>query len=147
MKSKRIPFDIKYRQDIEAGRYRVETRDGRAARIVCWDAKCKNYPVIAEIDGKVDDECTLAIQYKKDGVSYTHYDFFLFLVPVDQEACTITSLHQEHPEVDLEKEIEKYYYENFAFLSSAHIPTKDILSGIAVHFYELGLNARKEETE
>lgn len=42
------------------------------------------------------------------------------------------------PQVDLEVEIEKYYYDNFAFISSAHTPTKDIVSDIATHFYELG---------
>lgn len=44
---------------------------------------------------------------------------------------------------DLENEIEKYYYDNFAFISSADTPTKDIVSDIATHFYELGLNTRK----
>ena len=38
----------------------------------------------------------------------------------------------------LEKEIEHYYYDNFAFISSAHTPTMDIVSDIANHFYELG---------
>ena len=40
--------------------------------------------------------------------------------------------------MNLEKEIEKYYYEHFAFLSSVHIPTLTILSDIAKHFYHLG---------
>ena len=40
--------------------------------------------------------------------------------------------------MNLEKEIEKYYYDNFAFLSSVHIPTLTILSDIAKHFYRLG---------
>ncbi len=40
--------------------------------------------------------------------------------------------------MNLEKEIEKYYYEHFAFLSSVHIPTLTILSDIAKHFYRLG---------
>jgi len=57
----------------------------------------------------------------------------------------ITSLQQEQPEVDLGKEIEKYYYDKFAFISSVHNPTLDILTDIANHFYELGLKARKEE--
>lgn len=39
--------------------------------------------------------------------------------------------------MNLEKEIEKYYYEHFAFLSSVHIPTLTILSAIAKHFYNL----------
>ena len=33
----KIPFDIKYRPQIESGEYMVETRDGRPARIICWD--------------------------------------------------------------------------------------------------------------
>ena len=33
----KIPFDIKYRPQIESGEYKVETRDGRPARIICWD--------------------------------------------------------------------------------------------------------------
>lgn len=38
--------------------------------------------------------------------------------------------------MNLEKEIEKYYYDNFAFVSSVHIPTLDILTAIAKHFVE-----------
>lgn len=38
--------------------------------------------------------------------------------------------------MNLEKEIEKYYYDNFAFKSSVHIPTLDILTAIAKHFVE-----------
>ena len=35
----KIPFDIKYRPQIESGEYTVVTRGGHPARIVCWDAK------------------------------------------------------------------------------------------------------------
>ena len=38
--------------------------------------------------------------------------------------------------MNLEKEIEKYYYDNFAFISNVHIPTLDILTAIAKHFVE-----------
>lgn len=34
----KIPFDIKYKPQIESGKYKVETRDGRPVRIICWDA-------------------------------------------------------------------------------------------------------------
>lgn len=33
----KIPFDVKYRPQIESGEYKVETRSGKTARIVCWD--------------------------------------------------------------------------------------------------------------
>lgn len=35
----RIPFDVKFRPQIESGEYKVETRDGKPTRIVCWDLK------------------------------------------------------------------------------------------------------------
>lgn len=38
----RIPFDIKYRPQIESGEYKVESRDGRPARIICWDMDSYN---------------------------------------------------------------------------------------------------------
>lgn len=41
----RIPFDIKYRPEIEVGKYLVVTRDNHSARIICWDAKLR-YPII-----------------------------------------------------------------------------------------------------
>lgn len=36
----KIPFDIKFKPQIESGEYKVETRDGHPARIICWDANC-----------------------------------------------------------------------------------------------------------
>ena len=36
-KDMKKPFDIKYRPQIESGEYKVETRGGKPARIVCWD--------------------------------------------------------------------------------------------------------------
>lgn len=51
----------------------------------------------------------------------------------------ITSLQQEQPEVDLEKEIKNYLATKCAGDDEPSV------SEIARHFYELGLNARKEE--
>ena len=60
----------------------------------------------------------------------------------------IDSLQQEQPEVDLEKEIERFLNSEE---STSHtnaggydVAFKDSVK-IARHFYELGLNARKEE--
>lgn len=33
----RIPFNIKYRELIESGKYKVETGEGESVRIICWD--------------------------------------------------------------------------------------------------------------
>ena len=42
----RIPFDLKWKPQIESGEYRVETRDGKPVRIICWDMIC-TYPIVA----------------------------------------------------------------------------------------------------
>ena len=58
----------------------------------------------------------------------------------------IISLQQEQPEVDFEKELDRIWFDNKLgnyfdndALDYAHIKT------LCKHFYELGLNARKEE--
>lgn len=38
----KIAFDIKYRDKIESGEYKVETRDGKSVRIICWDMDSYN---------------------------------------------------------------------------------------------------------
>lgn len=42
----KIPFDIKYRPQIESGEYRVETRDGKKVRVLCYDAN-NIVPIVA----------------------------------------------------------------------------------------------------
>lgn len=45
---RKIPFDIKYRPQIESGKYKVQTREGHPVRIICWDANCPQ-PVVGLI--------------------------------------------------------------------------------------------------
>ena len=49
----KVQFDIKYRPQIESGEYKVETRDGSSARVVCWDAN--NYSPIVFLVTEHDD--------------------------------------------------------------------------------------------
>lgn len=42
----KIPFNIKYRPQIESGEYKVETRDGKKVRVLCYDAN-NIVPVVA----------------------------------------------------------------------------------------------------
>lgn len=51
----------------------------------------------------------------------------------------IDELQQEQPEVDLERDAVSYCYDNGINISPRQA------KGIARHFYELGLNATKEE--
>lgn len=42
----KIPFDIKYRPQIESGEYKVETKNGNKVRILKFDIKDENYPIV-----------------------------------------------------------------------------------------------------
>ena len=47
----KIAFNIKYRADIEAGKYRIEARCGSAVRILCWDrVGTKDTPIVAAVN-------------------------------------------------------------------------------------------------
>lgn len=83
----KIPFDIKYRLQIESGEYKVKIRDGRPARIICWEAKgCQ--PIIVLIRSAVNAEEEVVLQlcadgrFSSDGVE-TLYD--LFIVTPEEE--------------------------------------------------------------
>lgn len=76
-KEKIISFDIKLRPEIEAGKYKVITRDGQDVIINSWDDGT-NYPIIAKI-GQVDN-----IYFAEDGrcskLFTTSHDLFLKVV-------------------------------------------------------------------
>ena len=40
---KTIPFDIKYRPQIESGEMKVQTKEGYPTRKVSWDMMCDSY--------------------------------------------------------------------------------------------------------
>ena len=81
----KIPFDIKYRPQIESGEYKVETRDGRRARIICWDRIDKHYPIIALAPNEGGEG---SYEYTNDGLYFqdgeqTEDD--LFIVTPEEE--------------------------------------------------------------
>lgn len=58
----------------------------------------------------------------------------------------ITSLQQEQPEVDLEKELRNWMVKmdgKYALLTTNYVD--QLITDTAKHFYELGLKARKEK--
>lgn len=82
-----VPFDIKYRKQIESGIYRVFTRDKQPARIICWDGELYDgEQVVAIIDecvetfhinGRYDDEesdMDLFVEIFDDEVEYTEFE-------------------------------------------------------------------------
>ena len=51
-KMRKIKFEIKYRDNIESGKWKVVTRDGLYARIICWDASPMK-PIVALVEGDI----------------------------------------------------------------------------------------------
>lgn len=76
----KIPFDIKYRPQIEAGEYKVETRSGNTARVVCWDRVGIQLVVLI---GKDEDVLT----YNLDGTTGQQMQLpsDLFIVTPEEE--------------------------------------------------------------
>ena len=84
----KIPFDVKFRPQIESGEYKVETREGLPARIICWDRIAKKHN---------DDDLNLCVLVPDDGGEAVYYynrygkrwvpndDFDLFIVTPEEE--------------------------------------------------------------
>lgn len=55
----KVPFDIELAKEITNGTKegRIVTRDGRSARVVCWDRKGLGLPIIALVDNGDEGEC------------------------------------------------------------------------------------------
>lgn len=59
-------FDIKYRQDIIDGKVKLKTRSGVPVKIVCWDRKHEDLPIVALLQHEVYDSI---LEYSIDGTS------------------------------------------------------------------------------
>lgn len=99
----KIPFDIKFRPEIESGEYKVETRDGRPVRILCWDAN-QFYPICAQFRLCAG---TLVARYFDcngifEGSGETENDYDLFLVPAEPELTEFEKCVKECMEYDPE---------------------------------------------
>ena len=81
---KRINFDIKYRPEIESGKYKVVTRDGRDVRIICWDKKGK-YPVVAIVKYYCGEEECFSFTNTGSYSSSTESDYDLFILTDEPE--------------------------------------------------------------
>lgn len=63
----KVPFEVKLAKRIQNKECegRIVTCDGRDVRIVCWDRKCFDYPIVALIDN-IDNGEGLGF-FTKDG--------------------------------------------------------------------------------
>lgn len=62
----KIPFDIKFRPQIESGEYKVETNDHHPVRIICWNKNTGGLDrIVALVAGESGQEKTL--HYTEEG--------------------------------------------------------------------------------
>lgn len=75
----KIPFDIKYRPQIESGEFKVESEDGYPVRILCWDARnFYDWPIIGlYFNGEVD----VVIEYNIHGASGNRKTSLVIVMP------------------------------------------------------------------
>ena len=120
---RRIPFDIKYRSEIESGKYKVETEDGRSAEILKWDAKVRKEEggfLIVCVD------CGESILYIYDSkgkiheklVKGTHLDLVIYTDEPEEHPIIkelkehLASLSENDRQKEL-KELQEWYEERF----------------------------------
>ena len=102
MKTKRIDFDIDLARKIQAGEApgRIVTRDGLPARVICWDRKDVNYPIVALID-KSENPHTFSINGKYWFSDVSSSDLFIE-VPAPQfqpfDRVLVRDDHTKEPE-------------------------------------------------
>lgn len=82
----KIPFNIKYRPQIESGKYKVETATGCPVRIVCWDMVCE-LPILGLVllnDEKAEE---MAVGFTNEGTNLLEEPLYdkLFIVTPEEE--------------------------------------------------------------
>lgn len=77
-----IQFNIQYKEDILAGKYRVVNRRGTPVRIICWDKKSEDdkYPIVGlENKGNIEHYATFTLEGCRYSSVTDGHD--LFLIP------------------------------------------------------------------
>ena len=105
----KIPFDIKYRPQIESGEYKVVCGERNfPARIICWDARGVNDKRhIVALSSAKEDTAESILRYYEDGHLISDYarhgtnDLFIItteeeLTPFEQEVSDMVEYCKEH---------------------------------------------------
>ena len=72
-----IPFDVERAKKIQAGEEpgKIVTREGCDVRIVCWDVKDNDFPIVAALTSLEDKNNESVLVFKEDGHSCHHENF------------------------------------------------------------------------
>ena len=94
----RVPFDLKYKDKINSGRYPVQTKDGHNVRVICWDAS-DDFPIVVVDSG-------IVYQYDISGKPMIQED-----ESDDLDLVVITKTEEEENIIAILKGIQNGYYE------------------------------------
>ena len=99
----KIPFNIKFRDKIESGEYRVETKTGCPVRIVCWDMVCE-LPILGLVllnDEKAEE---MAVGFTNEGTNLLGEPLYdkLFIVTPEEELTPLEDLLSTYLKNDFE---------------------------------------------
>ena len=143
----RIPFDIKYRPEIESGKYLVKTKDGKSVRIICWE-KQGRFPIVALSKEREEDEEEVMRDYCIDGRYYedetSHRDLFLVPNPDYKEPTTTcsTSVDWDAFRREAAKDFVAAYFTN---PNCNNLATDSIIKNCIVAADELIWNLKKKK--
>ena len=72
-----IPFDVERAKKIQAGEEpgKIVTREGCDVRIVCWDVRDNDFPIVAALTSLEDKNNESVLVFKEDGRSCHHENF------------------------------------------------------------------------
>lgn len=72
-----IPFEVEKAKKIQAGEEpgKIVTREGCDVRIVCWDVKDNDFPIVAALTSLEDKNNESVLVFKEDGRSCHHENF------------------------------------------------------------------------
>lgn len=110
----KIPFEVELAKKISNGEVkgRIVTRDGRSVRIICWDRKDKDFPIVSLagdseyecifhkingeycLYGKADKDLMLEVPEEKPKCEFKPFDKVLVRFSLDSEWCASIFSHK-----------------------------------------------------
>lgn len=121
-----IPFDVERAKKIQAGEEpgKIVTREGCDVRIVCWDVKDNDFPIVAALTSLEDKNNESVLVFKEDGRSCHHENFkedrFDLLIQVPE-----WTQFKDGDILACEKEIGKRSYSKYLYILKGNVnPTE-----------------------
>lgn len=113
----KIPFDIKYRPQIESGEYKVFLKNGNPVRILAWDLPGE-YPIAAAdwpLNNETDTRVETYTEDGWDGIGEKTCNLVLVSSSAYLDTGTVKEWsHHFHPDIREEIENTAYYFWNLA---------------------------------